>query len=88
MLVALQNEHTLSRFAVSAGRSLGNAVGRNRAKRLIRESLRPLIPAISPGWDILFLARRKIVGASLDQVRAALETLLERASLVQNERGR
>jgi ribonuclease P protein component len=88
VLVALPNEHTLSRFAVSAGRSVGNAIERNRAKRLIRESIRPLIPIIPPGWDVLLLARNRLESANLEQTRVAVENLLKQASLLQDDCGK
>ena len=58
VLIVLANEKDRSQFAVSAGRSVGNAVERNRAKRLLRECIRPKIGQIAPGWDVVFIARR------------------------------
>jgi len=54
VLISQPNELNISRFGISAGRSVGNAVHRNRAKRQIRESLRPLLPSIKSGWDVVF----------------------------------
>ena len=81
VLVALPNESGTSRFAVSAGRSVGNAVQRNRAKRLIREALRPLIPSVQPGWDILFLARQSLAEAEFLNAQGALNLLLQQSRL-------
>lgn len=83
VLIALPNKRQTSRFAVAAGRSIGNAVQRNRARRRLREALRPLIPAISPGWDVLLLARKPINQAVFQQLRQALGRLLQRARLLQ-----
>lgn len=83
VLIALPNEMENTRFAVAAGRSLGKAVQRNRAKRIIRESLRPLLPRIAAGWDIVILARKPIGEASYHPVQAALTTLLSRANLLE-----
>ncbi len=85
VLIVLPNELEKSRFTVSAGRSVGNAVQRNRAKRLLRESLRPIIPEISPGWDILLLSRHSISEASFQEIQAALNTLLKRSHLLENK---
>jgi ribonuclease P protein component len=82
VLIARSNEHETSRFAVAAGRSVGNAVERNRAKRLLREGLRPLIPTIAPGWDVIILARRSITQATLQESQRALITLLSQARLM------
>jgi ribonuclease P protein component len=82
VLVALPNEQNNVHFAISSGRSVGSAVQRNRAKRLLREALRPLIPNIPPGWDILLLSRRPLAEASYQDTQEALIIVLKRAHLL------
>jgi len=84
VLIALPNGMERSRFGIAAGRSVGKAVERNRAKRLVREGLRPLTPQIEPGWDILLLARTSMAKSNLDSTRQALRTLLSRAHLLKD----
>ena len=84
VLVALPNEQGNSRFAVSAGRSVGNAVQRNRAKRLIREAMRPLIPSVTPGWDVLLLARHALAETEFLTAQGALVLLLQRSRLIED----
>jgi ribonuclease P protein component len=81
VLIKHPNEEDISRFGVAAGRSIGNAVKRNRAKRRIREILRLRIPSISSGWDILLLARKPLNNATSAELQAALDRLLKRAGL-------
>jgi ribonuclease P protein component len=81
VLIALPNQLEQSRFAVAAGRSVGNAVERNRAKRLIRAALQTLIPSIKPGWDIVCLARHPLPKVKCQEVQSALTYLLKRAHL-------
>ena len=83
MLVVYRNEMHHSRIGVAAGRSLGNAVQRNRAKRILRESIRPLLPGIHPGWDIVILARKPLIDARFDDIRKALTGLLSQAQLLE-----
>lgn len=45
-----------SRFGLSVGKRVGNAVERNRVKRLIREGFRLEQHAIPPGLDVVFSA--------------------------------
>ena len=79
VLIARRSEASSVHVGVAAGRSVGNAVHRNRAKRLLRAAMRPILPVIAPGWDLMLIARPGLSSASLDRIRAALEALLHRA---------
>lgn len=70
------------RIAVAAGKSLGTAVERNYAKRRMREAIRPLIPYLGAGWDLLFLARRPQQTAEFQALQAAIKQVLRRAKLL------
>ena len=70
---------------MSAGRSIGNAVKRNRAKRVIRETIRPLMPCIADGSDLIFLARKPITNASYIEIESAMIRLLTQAQLLEKE---
>lgn len=71
-----------TRIAVSAGRSVGNAVQRNRAKRVLRAAMQPLLKDLFPGWDFLLIARRPILQASSQETRSILVALLRRAHVL------
>lgn len=81
VLVATRSDRPGVRIGVAAGKVLGKAVRRNRAKRLLREALRPLLTSISPGCDLILIARLPILQASLPEIRAALTALLKNAHL-------
>ncbi|MCP5094817.1 MAG: ribonuclease P protein component [Chloroflexi bacterium] len=82
VLLLLANDQPVNRFAVVASRRIGNAVIRNRAKRLIRESIRLTIPQTKPGWDCVLIAREPINQAAFCDVQTAVQRLLQRASLI------
>ncbi len=75
------------RIGISAGRTVGTAVERNRAKRLLREAIRPLLPQILSGWDIILLSRKALTDASFADIQAALLSLLQRAHLLKVDNG-
>lgn len=59
-----------SRLGITASKAVGNAVARNRAKRLVREAFR-LDPELLPaGLDLVVLVRAGAPGLSLAQVQA------------------
>jgi ribonuclease P protein component len=81
ILVYLRNDLPHSRFGFTASRRVGNAVQRNRARRLLRESVRLQLETIEPGWDLVFIARPAIVNKSFRQVDEACKRLLKKARL-------
>jgi len=81
VLVAQASDSPHIRVGVTAGKTTGNAVHRNRAKRLLREAMRTLLPSLASGWDLILIARIGLPSASLEDTRTALTSLLHRAGL-------
>jgi ribonuclease P protein component len=69
------------RVGVSAGLAVGNAVKRNRAKRLLRAAMNELLPQTTPGSDLLLIARSPLADSDAQHTLAALSNLLKRADL-------
>jgi ribonuclease P protein component len=84
VLIAQSNEEMTIRVGVAAGRTVGTAVKRNRAKRLLREAMRPLIPSLAAGWDLILIARPPLASSNLNDTRQALLNVLQRAELIAN----
>ena len=82
VLVARKNDEGHARVGVAAGRTVGNAVKRNRAKRLLRAAMQGLVASIRPGWDVVLIARPPLVLSSSAEVREVLSMLLRRAELM------
>lgn len=81
----LANPQGTTRIGISAGRAVGAAVVRNRAKRRLRAAIDQLIPNISTGWDLIFIARAPIRDADFTQILAGVTSVLYRAGLLQRE---
>lgn len=57
VLYAMPNQRAENRLGITAGKKIGNAVKRNRAKRLIREAYRAVEADLPIGLDIVVVAR-------------------------------
>jgi ribonuclease P protein component len=71
---------------VVAGKAVGNAVHRNRAKRRLRAVLQKWIHKITSGWDILCIARPALVHADWSAIQDAFGSTLEAAGLLTQDR--
>ncbi len=85
VLVARPNGLDLARFGFSVSKRVGNAVTRNRVKRRLREAAR--LSDVSPGWDILLIARAGADGANYHELERSMTNLFKRAKLLRPRRG-
>jgi ribonuclease P protein component len=88
VLVVLPAEGEITRIGVMAGKAVGKAVQRNKAKRLLREGLRPLLPEVKPGWKVILIARDAILTANFIDIQIGLRTIFSRANLLIDGNGK
>lgn len=68
--------------AFVAGRRVGGAVLRNRARRILRAAWRELAPRVVEGNDVVLVARATIAGARSNELVSEVEELLTRAQVI------
>jgi ribonuclease P protein component len=80
-VILYPNGNSSLRFGIITGKSLGNAVTRNRCKRLMRESIRSICNSLQKGWDVIIIVRQSAVGADYQTTLAGFTELIKRAEL-------
>lgn len=71
-----------SRVGIIVGKRFGNAVRRNRAKRVFRELVRHVYPDLAPGQRLLVFPKRDALLQSREGLVQAWKTSLERFHLL------
>ena len=82
ILLVKPSSQQVSRFAFVASRRVGNAVVRNRVKRLLREAVRVCLPEINQGWDCVLIARHSLTSANFEATQTAVLKQFKRAKLI------
>lgn len=86
VVYAAKNRTGDVRVGITAGKKLGSAVTRNRAKRVIREAVYTLHGRLLKSYDYVFVARGKTAACKSRELAAALEKLLGEGGLIEENR--
>ena len=54
-----KNRAGICRIGITTSKKIGNAVERNRSRRVLKEAFRSVCPSIKPEYDIVLVARSK-----------------------------
>lgn len=74
-------------FGLITGARIGNAVVRNRVRRLLREVIRAHRSEISSGWRFVVVARWRAPQASLEELEKDWLRLAKKAGLLKPKSG-
>lgn len=83
VLYVLPGREGERRIGFAAGKKLGCAAVRNRTKRMMREAYRRHKEELPTGCRLVWMARRRLVGAGLETFESVFLRLAKRAALLQ-----
>ncbi len=72
-----------ARVAFVAGRRVGGAVQRNRARRVLREAWRRMAPSVRAGTGVVVVARKGFLPARTQELETEMRQSLAAAGLVE-----
>ena len=85
VLYARKNRLGKNRVGITVGKKLGGAVVRNRVRRRLREVYRLNEDKLTPGWDIVLVARSRCISADFQKLEQSFLSLAERAGITETQ---
>ncbi len=77
-----KNRANNTRLGITVGKKIGNAVKRNRAKRVITAAFSMVYPNIGSGYDFVIVARTRILKVKSTEVASSLSNILSAAGVL------
>jgi ribonuclease P protein component len=84
VMYARPNDIHQNRLGLSVSKKIGNAVTRNRIKRLMKEAVRKILEGLSVDYDFVIVAKKASAEAKLDDVVRDMQNFSTR---LHNEKG-
>lgn len=78
----LKNRCNHVRVGITTSKKIGNAVKRNRSRRVIRAAFREIAPNIKDGYDIIFVARARTPFVKSTDIIKVAESQLKQAGIL------
>jgi ribonuclease P protein component len=77
-----KNRQSINQLGLTTAKKIGNAVQRNRARRVMREAYRLLEEKLEKNCDIVLVARSKTPFVLMDEVKGDMLRAFEKAGII------
>lgn len=81
----MKNNFYKTRVGITSGKKIGNAVKRNRARRLIRAAFSEFEDRLNGYYDIVFVARTRTAQVKMQDVKKQMEEQLGRLGVLREK---
>ncbi len=82
VVYVIKSRYPFLRLGITTSKKVGNAVKRNRARRLLKESFRLLDVDKNLNLDIILVARSKTPYSDMNKVKKEMQKLLKQAGVL------
>lgn len=82
----LKNKKNINRIGITTSKKIGNAVKRNRDRRIIREAVRKLEGEMKTGFDFVFVARGRTYSLKCQELTRVLKGIFISATVIEKPR--
>ncbi len=80
-----KNRAGICRIGITTGKKIGNAVERNRSRRVIKEAFRSVCPNLIPQYDIVIVARSKTKYVKSTRLAEIMTGIFESQGMLLNQ---
>ena len=80
--VLKNNRAGVCRYGITTGKKIGNAVTRNRCRRVISAAFNEISSEVSGGWDIVFVARYRTSRVKSTEIKEIMIRQLKNAGVI------
>ncbi len=80
-----KNRAGICRIGITTSKKIGNAVERNRSRRVIREAFRRICSDLNPCYDIVMVARSKTKYLKSTRVEEVMKRIFENEGMLKSE---
>ena len=77
-----KNRAGICRIGITTSKKIGNAVERNRSRRVIKEAFRKVCPQLDPCYDIVLVARSKTKYLKSTRIEEVMLKIFENEGLL------
>lgn len=80
-----KNRAGICRIGITTSKKIGNAVERNRSRRLLKEAFRSVCPEVKPEYDIVIVARSKTKYVKSTRLAEIMHSIFEKQGMLKAE---